>query len=207
MINVKEGRARTRISTFLAGAFLLLLCVTVGEVVGAIPMAALVAVMLVIAVTTFDWRSVASRTLRLMPRSETLVMVVTVVGTLATHNLAVGVIVGVLTAMVAFARRVAHLTRIDVTDGERAGVAERTYRVSGELFWASSNDLVHRFDYVDDPDSVVIDLSDADVWDASTVATLDAVQHKYAARGKAVRIVGLDGASLNRIERLSGRLG
>lgn len=207
MINVKEGRARTRISTFLAGAFLLGLCVTVGDVVGAIPMAALVSVMLVIAVTTFDWRSIAPRTLRLMPRSETLVMVVTVVGTLASHNLAVGVVLGVLTAMVAFARRVAHLTRIDVADGERDGAAERTYRVSGELFWASSNDLVHRFDYADDPDSVVIDLSDADVWDASTVATLDAVQSKYAARGKNVRVVGLDGASRDRIERLSGKLG
>ncbi|MGW0045287.1 SulP family inorganic anion transporter [Rhodococcus sp. NPDC003348] len=202
MVNVKEGRARTRISTFLAGAFLLVLCVTAGDVVGAIPMAALVAVMVVIAVTTFDWRSVAPRTLRLMPRSETLVMVVTVVGTLATENLAVGVVLGVLTAMVAFARRVAHLTDIDVADGE----GERTYRVSGELFWASSNDLVHRFDYAGDPDSVVIDLSEADVWDASTVATLDAVSHKYAARGKSVRIVGLDGASLDRLERLSGRL-
>ncbi|MFM1726375.1 SulP family inorganic anion transporter [Rhodococcus sp. PAM 2766] len=207
MINVKEGRARTRISTFLAGAFLLLMCVTIGDVVGAIPMAALVAVMLVIAVTTFDWHSIAPRTLRLMPRSETLVMVVTVVGTLATHNLAVGVILGVLTAMVAFARRVAHLTRIEVADGVPAGVAERTYRVSGELFWASSNDLVHRFDYGGDPDSVVIDLTGAEVWDASTVATLDAVQAKYAARGKSVHIVGLDGASLHRLESLSGRLG
>ncbi|MBM4729350.1 sodium-independent anion transporter [Prescottella equi] len=203
MINVKEGRARTRISTFLAGAFLLVLCVTAGGVVGAIPMAALVAVMLVIAVTTFDWRSVAPRTLRLMPRSETLVMLVTVVGTLATHNLAVGVVLGVLTAMVAFARRVAHLTRIDVVDRD----GERTYRVSGELFWASSNDLVHRFDYAGDPDSVVIDLAGADVWDASTVATLDTVQAKYTARGKSVRIVGLDGASLRRLEQLSGRLG
>ncbi|BCN48602.1 STAS domain-containing protein [Rhodococcus hoagii] len=203
MINVKEGRARTRISTFLAGAFLLVLCVTAGSVVGAIPMAALVAVMLVIAVTTFDWRSVAPRTLRLMPRSETLVMLVTVVGTLATHNLAVGVVLGVVTAMVAFARRVAHLTRVDVVDRD----GERTYRVSGELFWASSNDLVHRFDYAGDPDSVVIDLAGADVWDASTVATLDTVQAKYTARGKSVRIVGLDGASLRRLEQLSGRLG
>ncbi|MBM9838565.1 SulP family inorganic anion transporter [Rhodococcus hoagii] len=203
MINVKEGRARTRISTFLAGAFLLVLCVTAGGVVGAIPMAALVAVMLVIAVTTFDWRSVAPRTLRLMPRSETLVLLVTVVGTLATHNLAVGVVLGVLTAMVAFARRVAHLTRVDVVDRD----GERTYRVSGELFWASSNDLVHRFDYAGDPDSVVIDLAGADVWDASTVATLDTVQVKYTARGKSVRIVGLDGASLRRLEQLSGRLG
>lgn len=203
MINVKEGRARTRISTFLAGAFLLVLCVTVGDVVGAIPMAALVAVMVVIAATTFDWHSIAPRTLRLMPRSETLVMLVTVVGTLATENLAVGVVLGVLTAMVAFARRVAHMADVTVVDRD----GERTYRVSGQLFWASSNDLVHRFDYAEDPDAVVLDLTAAEVWDASTVATLDTVQHKYAARGKTVRIVGLDGASLDRLERLSGRLG
>ncbi|MFD1814266.1 SulP family inorganic anion transporter [Rhodococcus gannanensis] len=203
MINVKEGRARTRVSTFLAGLFLLVLCVTVGDVVGAIPMAALVAVMVVIAATTFDWHSIAPRTLKLMPRSETLVMLVTVVGTLATENLAVGVIAGVLTAMVAFARRVAHMADVAVFDRDD----ERVYRVSGQLFWASSNDLVHRFDYAGDPDTVVVDLTDAEVWDASTVATLDTVQHKYAERGKSVRIVGLDGASLDRLERLSGRLG
>ncbi|WP_305094697.1 SulP family inorganic anion transporter [Prescottella sp. R16] len=207
MINVKEGRARTRISTFLAGAFLLLLCITVGDVVGAIPMAALVAVMIVIAATTFDWHSIAPATLRLMPRSETLVMVVTVVGTLATDNLAVGVVLGVLTAMVAFARRVAHMTRLDVTDTVVDGVPARTYRVSGELFWASSNDLVHRFDYAADPPSVTIDLSAAHVWDASTVATLDAVQRKYAARGTTVRIEGVDAESRSRLDRLSGRLG
>jgi sulfate permease, SulP family len=203
MINVKEGRARTRVSTFLAGLFLLVLCVTVGDVVGAIPMAALVAVMVVIAATTFDWHSIAPRTLKLMPRSETLVMLVTVVGTLATENLAVGVIAGVLTAMVAFARRVAHMADVSIVDRD----GERVYRVSGQLFWASSNDLVHRFDYAGDPDTVVVDLTAAEVWDASTVATLDTVQHRYAERGKSVRIVGLDGASLDRLERLSGRLG
>ena len=203
MINVKEGRARTRISTFLAGLFLLLLCVTVGDVVGAIPMAALVAVMLVIAVTTLDWHSIAPRTLRLMPRSETVVMLVTVGATLVTDNLAIGVVSGVLTAMVAFARRVAHMTRVETVD---EGEGTRTYRVSGELFWASSNDLVYRFDYAGDPEHVVIDLTDAEVWDASTVATFDSVQHKYAEKGKRVEIVGLDGVSMERLERLSGNL-
>jgi SulP family sulfate permease len=204
MINVKEGRARTRISTFLAGLFLLVLCVTVGDVVGAIPMAALVAVMIVIAVTTFDWHSITPRTLKLMPISETLVMLVTVIGTLATDNLAIGVVAGVLTAMVAFARRVAHMTRVHATDGAD-GV--RTYTVSGELFWASSNDLVYQFDYAGDPEHVVIDLTDAEVWDASTVATFDSVLHKYSEKGKSAQIVGLDGASLRRVEMLSGKLG
>lgn len=203
MVNVKEGHARTRLSTFLAGLLLLLLCVSAGEVVGAIPMAALVAVMVVIAVTTFDWRSVAPRTLRLMPRSETLVMIVTVVGTLATENLAVGVVLGVLTATVAFARRVAHAAAVTASGDD----AERVYRVRGQLFWASSNGLGRHFDYAGDPRSVVIDLTGAHVWDASTVATLDAVQHRYAALGKSVRIVGLGGASLDRVKRLSGHLG
>ncbi|MFD4292772.1 SulP family inorganic anion transporter [Rhodococcus sp. NPDC058505] len=202
MINVKEGRARTRISTFLAGLFLLVLCLTVGDVVGAIPMAALVAVMVLIAATTFDWRSIAPRTLRIMPRSETVVMIVTVVGTLATENLAVGVVLGVLAAMAAFARRVAHQTTVTVEDRD----GDRVYRLTGQLFWASSNDLVRRFDYAGDPSSVIIDLGAADVWDASTVATLDAVRERYAALGKSVRMVGLTGAGRDRVDRLSGRL-
>ncbi|WP_442932144.1 STAS domain-containing protein [Mycobacterium sp. 050134] len=82
----------------------------------------------------------------------------------------------------------------------------RTYRVRGELFFASSNDLVHRFDYVDDPNSVVIDLSDADIWDASSVASLDSIRQKYASKGKSVQITGLDDATLERLGRLSGRL-
>jgi SulP family sulfate permease len=127
-----------------------------------------------------------------------------VIGTLATDNLAIGVVAGVLTAMVAFARRVAHMTRVHASD---AADGVRTYTVSGELFWASSNDLVYQFDYAGDPDHVVIDLTDAEVWDASTVATFDSVLHKYSEKGKTAQIVGLDGASLRRVEMLSGKLG
>ena len=139
-----------------------------------------------------------------MPRSETAVMVVTVIGTVATGNLAVGVSLGVLAAMIGFARRVAHLTIVECDD---ATPGTRIYRVRGELFFASSNDLIHQFDYANDPDAVVIDLSGADVWDASSVATLDSIRQKYEARGKAVSLTGLDGASLERLTRLSGRLG
>src|SRR5690606_18930406 len=185
MINVKVSGARTRLSTFLAGVFLLALVVGAGDLVGTIPMAALVAVMVMVSVATFDWHSV--RMIRHMPRSETVVMVTTVVVTVATGNLAYGVVAGVVVAMVAFARRVAHLTRVTrVDDGADDGVA--VYAVTGELFFASSNDLVDRFDYAGDPDRVVIDLSQAHVWDASTVATLDAIGQKYAARGKAVTV-------------------
>ncbi|MEO7078898.1 MAG: SulP family inorganic anion transporter, partial [Rhodococcus sp. (in: high G+C Gram-positive bacteria)] len=112
MINVKTSGARTRISTFLAGVFLLILVVGLGDIVSLIPMAALVAVMIMVSVGTFDWHSIAPATLRRMPTSETLVMVATVAVTVATDNLAYGVAVGVLTAMVLFARRVAHLTEV-----------------------------------------------------------------------------------------------
>jgi SulP family sulfate permease len=204
MMNVKVAGARTRLSTFLTGVFVLVLVLALGPVVGLIPMAALVAVMVMVSVATFDWHSVAPRTLRVMPRSETAVMVVTVIGTVATGNLAVGVGLGVLAAMIGFARRVAHLT---VVESDAAASGSRTYRVRGELFFASSNDLVHRFDYANDPDDVTIDLSGTDVWDASSVATLDAIRQKYQARGKTVRLTGLDGASLERLTKLSGRLG
>ncbi len=209
MINVKASGARTRISTFLAGGvFLLILVVGLGDIVALIPMAALAAVMIVVSIGTMDWHSLHPRTLKLMPRSETVVMAATVVVTVATHNLAYGVIVGVLTAMVAFARRVAHLTNVEKVseaDTNRDGqVDTRVYRVTGELFFASSNDLVYQFDYVDDPANVVIDLTAADIWDASTVATLDAIRAKYEAKGKHVEIIGLDGASLERLDRLSG---
>ncbi|MBB1018229.1 MULTISPECIES: SulP family inorganic anion transporter [Dietzia] len=211
MINVKQSGARTRLSTLLAGIFLLILVVALGDIVGLIPMAALVAVMIMVSVATMDWHSIHPRTLRLMPLPETIVMAVTVAATVITHNLAIGVILGVLTAMVMFARRVAHMTsleKVSELDVNHDGTIDiRTYRVRGELFWASSNDLVYQFDYTGDPQHVVIDLTEADIWDASTVATLDAITHKYAAKGKTVEIIGLDGSSLDRLDKLSGHLG
>ena len=205
MINVKASGARTRISTFLAGVFLLVLVVGLGDVVAVIPMAALVAVMIMVSVATFDWHSVHPATLRRMPRSETSVMVATVAVTVATHNLAYGVLVGVLVAMVLFARRVARfttVTRLETPDAE----GRRVYAVTGELFFASSKDLVHQFDYARDPDDVVIDLSDAHIWDASTVATLDAITTKYAAKGKTVTVTGMNADSAQRHRRLAGNL-
>ncbi|CAM3377973.1 SulP family inorganic anion transporter [Occultella aeris] len=206
MINVKASGARTRISTFLAGLFLLVLVVGLGDLVAIMPMAALVAVMVMVSVGTFDWHSIRPSTLRRLPRSEVAVMVATVVVTVATSNLAYGVLVGVLIAMVLFARRVAHftsVTRLDASDDD----GERVYAVEGELFFASSNDLVYQFDYAGDPSRVVIDMTNAHIWDASTVATLDAITTKYEAKGKQVRIVGLNPDSAARHDRLSGNLG
>ncbi|WP_338698760.1 SulP family inorganic anion transporter [Streptomyces sp. Q6] len=204
MINVRVSGARTRLSTFLAGAFLMVLCVVFGPVVSDIPMAALVAVMVMVSCATFDWHSIAPKTLKRMPAGEITVMVLTVVVVVATHNLAIGVVVGTITAMVVFAGRVARLADVTaVTDPDGGQVV---YSVSGELFFASSGDLVTRFDYADDPDRVVIDLSATHVWDASSVAALDAVEAKYAQRGKQVTITGLNHPSARLHEKLSGEL-
>ncbi len=207
MINVKASGARTRISTFLAGVFLLILVVGFGDVVAIIPMAALVAVMIMVAVGTFDWHSIQPATLHRMPKSETFVMASTVVVVVATHNLAIGVGVGVLVAMTLFARRVAHLTEThrELIE-DRDGNVTAFYRVTGELFFASSNDLYTQFEYVQDPDSVVIDLTASHIWDASTVASLDAISTKYERKGKSVEIIGLNDASAERHGRLTGRL-
>jgi len=211
MINVKVSGARTRISTFLAGLFLLGLVVGLGDIVALIPMAALVAVMIMVSVGTMDWHSITPATLRRMPRSETMVMLATVVITVATHNLAYGVMVGALTARVLFARRVAHMVtveKIEETDEDHDGTPDTVfYRVSGELFFASSNDLVYQFNYIDDPRNIVIDMSDSHIWDASTVAALDAVTTKYRAKGKHVDIIGLNTDSADRHDLLSGNLG
>jgi sulfate permease, SulP family len=206
MINVRQSGARTRISTFLAGAFLLVLLLALGDVVGHIPMAALAGVMIMVAIGTFDWHSIA--TLRRMPRSETAVMVSTVVVVLATRSLLYGVIVGVIVAALLFARQVAHLTGLERSleigsDGEPVA----RYRVTGALFFASSNDLYRRFDYAADPARVVIDVTDARVWDASTVAALDAVTTKYHRHGIEVEVSGLDQPSAAMYGRLSGHLG
>ncbi|SDR97195.1 SulP family inorganic anion transporter [Agrococcus carbonis] len=207
MINVKVSGARSRVSTFLAGVFVLVLSVVLGDVVALIPMAALVAVMIMVVVSTFDWHSIRPSTLGRMPVSETLVMVVTVVVVVITHNLAIGVIVGTVTAMVLFARRVAHFQSVTREVRESDGGEAVHYAVEGELFFASSNDLTTQFAYTADPEHVVIDLSRSHIWDASTVAALDAIETKYARLGKRVELHGLNAASTSMRERMSGRLG
>ncbi|SHG26966.1 STAS domain-containing protein [Streptoalloteichus hindustanus] len=123
---------------------------------------------------------------------------------MATHNLAVGVVVGSVTAVVIFARRVAHLAEVTaVTDPDGTTVV---YRVSGELFFASSNDLVGQFDYAGDPEKVVIALSAAHVWDASSAAAPDAIETRYAQRGRTVEITGLNAPSAEFHRGLSGEL-
>jgi SulP family sulfate permease len=204
MINVRAGGARTRISTFCAGFFLLILVVALGSIVAVIPMAALVAVMVLVSVSTFDWHSIAPKTLRRMPLGETIVMGVTVAATVATRNLAIGVGLGVLTSMAIFARRVAHLVEVErVVDPDGTSVL---YSVSGELFFASDQELIEAFDYAGDPPEVSIDLSRAHLWDASAVAALDAISTHYARHGIEPRISGLNDRSQQLRSDLSGQL-
>ena len=204
MINVKTSGARTRISTFASGALLLILVVVLGDVVARIPMAALVAVMIMVSVGTMDWHSVRPSTLRQMPFSATAIMAVTVGVTVVTHNLAYGVILGVITAMVFFARRVAHFTEVVCIDHPDDDTC--VYAVRGVLFFASSNDLIYQFDYAHDPPNVIIDLTDAQIYDSSTVGAFDAIVRKYENKGKHVEIIGMNEPSA-KWHALSGNLG
>ena len=205
VLNVKTGRARTRISTLVAGVFLLVLVTGLSSIMRQIPMVALAAVMMIVAITTVDWHSVTPSTLRRMPVPETIVMGVTIAVVVVSGNLAYGVIVGVILAMVLFARRVAHVVRADRTLSADGGSVR--YDVVGPLFFGSSNDLVDRFEYADDPANVTVDLSRAQIWDASTVAALDSIETKYRDRGATVTIEGLDDRSAGFHRRLSGRFG
>lgn len=207
VLNVKTGGGRTRVSTFACGVVLLGLITALSDTMGRIPMVSLAAVMMLVAVTTVNWHSVRPSTLRRMPFSETLVMAVTIVVVVATGNLALGVVAGVVLAAVLFARRVAHVVTVSrelltEPDGEVA-----QYTVSGPLFFAISNDLVEHFRYAEDPGRVRIDLSRAQVWDASTVASLDAIETHYAKHRATVSITGLDERSTRFHGRLSGKLG
>ena len=205
VVNVKIGRARTRISTIVAGLFLLALVTGLSSIMRQIPMVALAAVMMVVAVSTVDWHSVRPATLKRMPLPETSVMVVTVAVVVATGNLAIGVLVGVVLAMILFARRVAHVITVHRTvDPDDNSVR---YEVIGPLFFGSSNDLVDQFSYALDPPTVIVDLTQAQIWDASSVAALDSIETKYRDRGTTITINGLDERSTGFHERLTGQFG
>jgi sulfate permease, SulP family len=174
------------------------------SVMARIPMVALAAVMMVVAVKTVDWHSLHPATLRRMPLMETSVMLISVVLTVYTGNLAIGVVGGVLLATVLFARRVAHVIRTTRTVSADGAIAH--YEVHGPLFFGSSNDLVDRFEYAIDPREVVIDFSKSQIWDASTVAALDSIEVKYRQHETVVRFIGLDERSRAFHARLSGNL-
>ncbi len=198
VINVKSG-GRGRLSTFCAGIFLLFLIVVLGDWVRRIPMAALVAIMIMVSIGTFSWSSL--KTLMTHPRSSSMVMVATVVGVVATHNLAIGVLIGVLLSSVFFAWKVARIFR--VTSVLSADGAARTYAIEGQLFFASADDFAAAFDFKEALDRVTIDVSRAHIWDISSVAALDMVVLKFRREGAEVEIIGLNEASETIVDRLA----
>ena len=204
MINHATG-GRTRLSTLASGVFLLILILVLGDVVAFIPMAALVAVMIMVSVGTFNWRSIGPDALKSMPRTETAVMVATVLVVVVTHNLAWGVGAGILLSAIFFVRHVSHVVRVtSVVDPENH---ERLYDVRGELFFASTNDLVHSFDYdAVKMERVEIDLSNARIWDTSAVAALDAVVAKFAERGIECELIGLNRHAERLHSNVSGKV-
>ncbi len=205
IINFRSG-GRTRLSTLASGVFLLILILALGDWVARIPMAALVAVMIMVSIGTFDWSSIKPDMLRSLPRTETAVMVATVAIVVITHNLAYGVGAGVLLSAVFFVRHVSHV--VNVTSVVDPDNVERLFAVSGELFFASTNDLVHAFDYDSvEVKRVEIDLSNARIWDSSSVVALDTVVAKFAERGIDAQLVGLNRHAETLHSRTTGKVG
>ncbi|MEC7962075.1 MAG: SulP family inorganic anion transporter [Pseudomonadota bacterium] len=197
MINVKSG-GRGRLSCFIAGVVLLILVVFLDDIVGLIPMAALVAIMIMVSVGTFSWSSIAN--LREHPASSSIVMVATVVFVVFTHNLAIGVLVGVLLSGIFFAWKIAQL--FAVTSDLSADGRTRTYTIHGQLFFASSEDFMKAFDFKEALEKVVIDVSRAHIWDISSVAALDMAVLKFRRDGAEVEIIGMNEASKTIVDRL-----
>jgi sulfate permease, SulP family len=198
VINVKAG-GRGRLSTFCAGIFLLFLIVVLGPWVKKMPMPALVAVMIMVSIGTFSWVSI--RNLKTHPRSSSIVMLATVAGVVFTHNLAVGVVLGVLLSGIFFAWKIAQLFRVTSVASDDG--ASRTYRVEGQLFFASAEDFTAAFDFKEALERVVLDLSGAHIWDISSVAALDMVVLKFRREGAEVTLVGLNEASETIVDRLA----
>ncbi|MAZ84760.1 MAG: sodium-independent anion transporter [Hoeflea sp.] len=198
IINVKSG-GRGRLSTFVAGVMLLFFCVVLGDWVGRIPMAALVAIMIMVSIGTFSWSSIVN--LKSHPRSSSIVMLATVAFVVATHNLAIGVLVGVLLSGIFFAWKISQIfaVRSELSEDGR----KRTYFIEGQLFFASSEDFMRGFDFREVLDHVTIDVSKAHIWDISSVQALDMAVLKFRREGAEVEIIGLNKASETIVDKLA----
>jgi SulP family sulfate permease len=196
-INIKSG-GRGRLSTFVAGAFLMVLIVVLNDVLIKIPMAALVAVMIMVSIGTFDWSSL--KRLTRAPKSDAAVMIVTVLIVLYTHDLSKGVFAGVLLSMIFFS---AKISKVAVEKTEDIQAKKITYRISGQIFFASVQDFVSKFDFKDKADAIVIDFSHSKIWDASAVGAVDTVVLKYQLLGIPVQVEGLDEESSLLLEKLA----
>jgi len=198
VINIKSG-GRGRLSTLVAGVVLLILVVFLGEWVSLIPMAALVAVMIMVSIGTFNWGSI--RNLREHPKSSSVVMLATVVVTVATHDLAKGVLVGVLLSGFFFAHKVGQILRVK-SQAEDEG-RTRTYQIIGQVFFASADRFANAFDYKEVIDKVRIDVSRAHFWDITAVSALDKVVLKFRREGTDVEVIGMNEASATMVDRFA----
>lgn len=198
VINIQSG-GRKRLSTLASGVFLLFLLLVLGNWVKQIPMASLVAVMTMVSIGTFSWASI--RNIKRVPRSETAVMVTTVLITVWTHNLAIGVVIGIALSTVFFSRKIAKVVFVDTLlspDGTK-----RTYSVAGQLFFVSVDDFLDVFNFNEELEFVVIDLTHAHIWDQSAVGAIDKVVIKFRRNGAEVKLIGMNEASTTLLDRLA----
>src|SRR5690554_769605 len=198
VINVKSG-GRTRLSTLIAGVFLLILVVFLGDWVAQIPKAAVVAVMIMVSIGTFSWSSVVA--LRSHPKSSSIVMLSTVAVVVVTHNLALGVLLGVLLSALFFARKVGDILYIGSSLDESG--QHRTYQVVGQVFFTSADQFIEGFNFKEAMDKVTIDLHRAHFWDITAISSLDKVVLKFRRDGTNVELTGLNEASATLVDRFA----
>ncbi|OIJ22446.1 sodium-independent anion transporter [Anaerobacillus alkalidiazotrophicus] len=204
VINVKSG-GRGRLSSLVAGVFLMFLIIVLGSVVVQIPMAALAGVMIMVSIGTFDWNSL--KTLHKVPRTDATVMVVTVLTVVITHNLAIGVLTGVVLSALFFG---AKISKVHVSSKLSHSGVKKTYFVEGQLFFVSVTDFIESFDFKDDVKEVEIDFSRAHLWDDSAIGAIDKVEMKYEQNGINVHLTGMNKESsvlMNKIGGLSKNSG
>ncbi|MEB8379711.1 SulP family inorganic anion transporter [Acinetobacter junii] len=194
MINVKSG-GLTRLSTFSAGVFLLILVVFISDWLKVIPMAALVAVMIMVSISTFEWKSLTG--FKSNPQSSNVVMIATVIVVVATHNLALGVLTGVLLSALFLANKLENDIRVESYIENDA----RVYDLKGQIFFSSSEKFMQGFNFQEPISKVIIDLTHSHIWDVTSVAMLDSVVNKFQRNGVNVTVRGLNEASSIMIDK------
>ncbi|MCA1062571.1 SulP family inorganic anion transporter [Rossellomorea sp. AcN35-11] len=197
VINVKSG-GRGRLSALVAGVFLMVLILVLNDFLVQIPMAALVGVMFMVSIGTFDWSSL--KNLDKTPFTDTLVMLVTVITVLITHDLSKGVLVGIILSAVFFASKI---SKVNITTMASEETHKKVYRVSGQLFFASVTEFVESFNFNEDVKEVTLDLTHAHLWDDSAVGAIDKIMIKYHQNGVKVTLIGLNTESNKLIDKLA----
>ncbi|MGD1913901.1 MAG: SulP family inorganic anion transporter [Rivularia sp. (in: cyanobacteria)] len=198
VINVQSG-GRGRLSTLAAGIFLLIAILFLQDWVKQMPMAALVAVMIMVSIGTFRWSSF--KNIRRIPRTDTAVMLATMLVTIFTRNFALGVVVGIVMSTVFFSRKIAQLVFVDKIISKDG--SHQTYKVAGQIFFLSRDEFLESFDFTQPADSITIDLSNAHLWDQGAVEVLDRAVLKFRRNGAEVELIGLNEASATLLNKLT----